>query len=565
MGSEDSGRLKRASYGRYILRLSFRQSALGYEDFLQQALTRFEHLEAKFCRIPKLPHEYKAFMEEYEELGHMTPLMSVPEYQAAGTVETSDAQKPTVVPMYIIPHHTVLYETSSSTKVHVVFNDSAKTANGVSLNDVLSTGHKLQKDLPEIIFNFCDSPVVFSADSCKMYHQILIHKENHIHQCILLRHSYGEDIQIYQLNRVTYRLASPYQAIRTVLHHDIFVDDIVSGAASLEAAQVLVVELVSLFPLGGFELLKWSLNNPGLQDSVPVEQREVLRSFDGHFSPGLKERLKALYHLVHKIEEERVRSEHNLNNITKAHEKINQEEKVSLYYQHKLKSLYTAAVSDAAQEEELIRTALQKVSEIRAIRNERRIQARNAGNKETIRRGALMKMLHNSAQTLPLFVSKLGEKPPPLCGAIPAEPTYIAKVGDMVAALVKSADEEENWILAEVVQFNPATNKYEVDDIDEQKDRHVLSRRRVVPLPLMKANPETDANALFDKGSVVMALYPQTTCFYKAIVNQLPASATDEYEVLFEDASYAAGYSPPLPVAQRYVISIKEKKGKSQS
>ena len=36
---------------------------------------------------------------------------------------------------------------------------------------------------------------------------------------------------------------------------------------------------------------------------------------------------------MHDIEEERVRSEHNLNNITKAHEKINQEEKVSPYYQ----------------------------------------------------------------------------------------------------------------------------------------------------------------------------------------------------------------------------------------
>jgi hypothetical protein len=39
---------------------------------------------------------------------------------------------------------------------------------------------------------------------------------------------------------------------------------------------------------------------------------------------------------VHDIEEERVRSEHNLNNITKAHEKINQEEKVSPYYQVQL-------------------------------------------------------------------------------------------------------------------------------------------------------------------------------------------------------------------------------------
>lgn len=40
-----------------------------------------------------------------------------------------------------------------------------------------------------------------------------------------------------------------------------------------------------------------------------------------------------------------------------------------------------------------------------------------------------MKMLSSSAQTLPLYVGKLGEKPPPLCGAIPADPNYIAKVG----------------------------------------------------------------------------------------------------------------------------------------
>lgn len=55
-------------------------------------------------------------------------------------------------------------------------------------------------------------------------------------------------------------------------------------------------------------------------------------------------------------------------------------------------------------------------------------KARNAGNKETIRRGALMKMLQNSAQTLPLWVGKPGEKLPPLCGAVPADASYIAKV-----------------------------------------------------------------------------------------------------------------------------------------
>ncbi|KAL6265514.1 hypothetical protein P5V15_002309 [Pogonomyrmex californicus] len=288
---------------------------------------------------------------------------------------------------------------------------------------------------------------------------------------------------------------------------------------------------------------------------------------DAAMMTQIQERLKYIYSLVHEIESQRVRSEHNLNNIMKTHEKVTPDDKVSPYYQQKLKNLYNAAVTDAQQEEEVLRKALTKINEIRTIRNERRIQARQAGNKEAIRRGALMKMLLSSAQTLPLYVGKTpGAKPPPLCGAIPAEPTYIAKTGDMVVAFVKANAEGKNWILAEVVQFNPTTNKYEVDDIDEeQKDRHILSRRRVVPLPLMRANPETDPQALFPKGSIVMALYPQTTCFYKGIVYRLPTTATEEYLILFEDANYTSGYSPPLSVAQRYMISMKEsKKDKSQ-
>ena len=228
--------------------------------------------------------------------------------------------------------------------------------------------------------------------------------------------------------------------------------------------------------------------------------------------------------------------------------------------QSKIRTMYKTALNDCNQEENLIREALAKIQDIRNIRNERRMQARNAGNKETIRRGALMIMLQISAQTLPLYVGKPDEKVPPLCGAIPAESNYIAKPGDMVAALVKGTDEEENWILAEVITFH-SNQKYEVDDIDEeQKDRHILSRRRIVPLPLMRANPETEPHALFQKGAVVMSLYPQTTCFYKAVINNLPATANDDYEVLFEDSHYPAGYSPPLTVAQRYVISIKHNK-----
>uniref|UniRef100_A0A182RTN5 SGF29 C-terminal domain-containing protein n=1 Tax=Anopheles funestus TaxID=62324 RepID=A0A182RTN5_ANOFN len=273
----------------------------------------------------------------------------------------------------------------------------------------------------------------------------------------------------------------------------------------------------------------------------------------------VQERLKSLKSLVCEIETERKRNETNINNVIRLTKMASEDKSPAL--NHKLKTLYKVGLQDALQEETLIRQALSKIQDIRNIRNERRIQARNAGNKETIRRGALMKMLQISAQTLPLFVSKPGEKIPHLCGSIAADSSYIAKPGDMVAALVKSEEGEENWILAEVVQYVSSTSKYEVDDIDEeQKDRHVLSRRRIVPLPLMRANPETDGQALFPKGTTVMALYPQTTCFYKAIINQLPQTANDEYEVLFEDPTYPDGYSPPLFVAQRYVIAIKQNK-----
>ena len=105
----------------------------------------------------------------------------------------------------------------------------------------------------------------------------------------------------------------------------------------------------------------------------------------------------------------------------------------------------------------------------------------------------------------------------------------------MVAALVKGAENDEsNWILAEVVLYNSSTSKYEIDDIDEeQKERHYLSRRRVVPLPTMRANPETDPDALFEKGTTVLALYPQTTCFYKGIIDEQPKTAQEDYQVRF--------------------------------
>lgn len=59
-------------------------------------------------------------------------------------------------------------------------------------------------------------------------------------------------------------------------------------------------------------------------------------------------------------------------------------------------------------------------------------------------------------------------------------------------------------------------------DVSRTPRRHTLSRRRIIPLPQWKANPETDPEALFQKEQLVLALYPQTTCFYRALIHTPP-------------------------------------------
>ncbi|XP_037089243.1 SAGA-associated factor 29-like [Pollicipes pollicipes] len=279
----------------------------------------------------------------------------------------------------------------------------------------------------------------------------------------------------------------------------------------------------------------------------------------------IQDKLKIVSKSISDIEAERKKGDPNLEAINALHDKIQQDGKLTPMNKMRLKSMYVTARGDAEREAELIRSALATIYEIRSIRNELRLQAKHSGNKETIRRGALMKMLQNTAQTLPLWIGSPGDEPPALCGAVQAEPNYAAKAGDMVAALVRGSDGEENWILAEVISYNSSSNKYEVEDIDEeQRERMILSRRRVIPLPTMRANPDTQPEALFQETAVVNAIYPQTTCFYKGVVKTAPATAVDDYEILFEDSSYTDGFAPPLRVAQRYVIVYREKKNKKE-
>jgi len=279
--------------------------------------------------------------------------------------------------------------------------------------------------------------------------------------------------------------------------------------------------------------------------------------------------LKELQSMVKNCQDVRVSNEPHLQNIQKVHEKLKKEATVSQFYRKKLHGLYTTGLQDADNEIKSIKKSLDCIRDIRTLQSEIHLIKTNietlSGHhgkdkpKASMRRGVLMSILQQASLTLPLWIGDIGEPTPPLCGCIPHEADYVCKQGDKVAAKVQN-NVEENWILAEVVSYNSASCEYVVDDIDadEGQERHTLERNRVVPLPLWRANPITDKEAIFQKDATVLALYPQTTCFYRGICSQPPHTPQEDYLILFEDSSYIEGYSPPLNVAQLYVVASKD-------
>ncbi|XP_062542491.1 uncharacterized protein LOC134210458 [Armigeres subalbatus] len=179
--------------GRYIVKLPFNQNKSQLGDSLETARVRFNRLLRSFANDEK-KKRYTEFMDEYLELGHMVEVHDKPE------------------DCYFLPHHAVYKESSSSTKIRVVFDASAKTTSGLSLNDALGVGPTVQNDLITILLRFCCYPVVLTADIPKMYRQVQVHKDDRKYQRILWLNTNNE-MATFERTTVTYGCASaPYLA-----------------------------------------------------------------------------------------------------------------------------------------------------------------------------------------------------------------------------------------------------------------------------------------------------------------------------------------------------------------
>ncbi len=251
---------RRTSDGRFVVRLPFRpgmsRANLGLSR--AQALRRLDHL-----RLRRLTPDYHSFMTEYQSLGHMSP------------------RSPDDVPLYYIPHHPVY----KGDKLRVVFDASARTSSGRSLNDLLLVGPTIQPDLLTILLAFRTCPVALKADIIKMYRQVQVDPRDQGFQTILWLDQEGRTID-FTLSTVTYGVSSaPFLAIRClfqlahelgdefpvaadVIRHSFYVDDVLTGANSVAEAAELVTQLQALLRRGRFELSKWAANVEELRSAI---------------------------------------------------------------------------------------------------------------------------------------------------------------------------------------------------------------------------------------------------------------------------------------------------------
>ncbi|XP_030761095.1 uncharacterized protein LOC115886162 [Sitophilus oryzae] len=261
--------------GRFIVSIPLKDSLEKLGESKTQAEKRFLALERKMARNPDFKNEYVKFMREYEALGHMRKISGVNEPLIS----------------YFMPHHGVFKQDSLTTRLRVVFDCSAPTTTGVSMNNLQMVGPTIQSDLLSILLRFRTYTFVIAADIAKMYRQILVKPDQRSLQRIIWRENSSDPLNTYELLTVTYGTSSAaflavrclaqlaiecendYPLCSDIIKNDFYVDDALFGADSVEQLSEISIQISKILRSGGFDLRKWHSNSQEVVQNVTSDTK----------------------------------------------------------------------------------------------------------------------------------------------------------------------------------------------------------------------------------------------------------------------------------------------------
>ena len=201
----------------------------------------------------------------------------------------------TINKLHYLPHHCVIREDKTTTKLRIVYDASAKK-NGPSLNDCLYAGPSFGQTIADILIRFRSYPVALVAGIEKAFLMISIAEEDQDVHTFLWVENIGSELSRVQVLRFTHVVfgvsSSPFllnAAIRYYMEgykdrdpqfiekfqRSIYVDDLTFGGDNDEEVFGLYKRAKSWLAEGAFNLHKFVTNSPQLQRRIDEQEGDV--------------------------------------------------------------------------------------------------------------------------------------------------------------------------------------------------------------------------------------------------------------------------------------------------
>lgn len=239
--------------------------------------TNYDPAENRFSQLVRTLQHNPTMYDRYDV---------IQEYLAEGILKMVHS-KSSDNPIYYLPHHAIVREQRTTTKLRAVFDASSHAKDSLSLNEGLLTGPNLNPDLLSILVKFRQHWIAIMADISKAFLQI---SRNAIDRDVLrflwtMKTPMSvNDICILRMTRVPFGVSSsPFLLTATIRHHlkkiwksisrsdkknqwilfvtNLYVDDFISGAHTVRAALELAQTAKEIMSTAGMNLCNWSTNS----------------------------------------------------------------------------------------------------------------------------------------------------------------------------------------------------------------------------------------------------------------------------------------------------------------
>ena len=265
--------------GRYEVKLPWKQEHPLLPDNYSLCQKRLQGLARKLHTNEDFMKEYDAIIKGQEELGIIE--------------KVAENQESPVGRTHYLPHHPVIRQDKTTTKVRIVYDASASTPGGVSLNNCLYEGPCLLRTVAEILTRFRLHKIALTSDIEKAFLMISINEaDRDVLRFLWFSSISGQErkIQVYRFCRVVFGVScSPFLLNATLKRHiqgyateepeicnnllnSLYADDINSGSHKINEVIDLYKKSKLIMQKGGFNLRKWRSNSPEVMKEIKKDE-----------------------------------------------------------------------------------------------------------------------------------------------------------------------------------------------------------------------------------------------------------------------------------------------------